>query len=117
MVCPRRQMLDVQVDDIDADLLGAVTEAGAPRTRPPLRIAHIRQREAAPLAPGRKARDAVATELEGQRHLVPIGVTEHMRAKLAMACRIAAGDLHMMEDRLAEQPIGWAGHRPSPVTG
>jgi hypothetical protein len=36
-------MLDVQVDDIDADLLGAVTESGAPRTRAQLRVADLRQ--------------------------------------------------------------------------
>jgi hypothetical protein len=36
-------MLDVQVDDIDADLPGAVTQAGAPRTGPQLRVADLRQ--------------------------------------------------------------------------
>src|SRR3954469_15720369 len=87
----RTQTLDVEIDDIDADLRRAVTEAGPPRAGPQLRVAHIPQKEAAPLAAGRKARDAVAGELEGQRLLVPIRVTEHMRANLAIALGIAAG--------------------------
>src|SRR5690348_1583586 len=85
---------------------------GLPWAVAELSIVDLCQAEAAPLAAPRQAGGALAGELEGQRHLLPLLVTEDMRTKLAVAPLVGAGDLFAAEDCLAEQLVSRAWHGP-----
>jgi hypothetical protein len=62
------------------------------------------------LASRRQAAPAPAAKLIGQRDLLPFGVAEDVRTKLASVTIVQAKDLFPTCDGLREQVVNWAWH-------
>src|SRR5207245_10503372 len=90
-----------------------VAGAGMPWAIAELSVANLRQPEASPLASRRQTRLALAAKLISQRDLLPFGVAEDVRAKLAGVAVVDAKDLAPRGHGLAEQVVSRAWHRIS----
>jgi hypothetical protein len=104
------EVVDVEVDEIDAGLSLGVLSSAVPVTIPESGIADLSERETAPFSSRRQAGVALAGELIGQRDFLPVLVSENVGCKLAIAAMIAAGYLFEIENGFAEQLIDRARH-------
>jgi hypothetical protein len=75
-----------------------------------LRIADFRETEAFPTAAGRESVAALASELIGQGDFLAFGMTEDVRAKLAIESLVMTNDLFAASDRIAKKLVDGAGH-------
>ena len=71
--------------------------------------ANLRQQEASPLASRPQASLALAAKLVGQRDLLPFGVAEDVRTKLAGVTVVNAKDLFPTRHGSAKEVVNWAG--------
>src|SRR5262249_29483865 len=93
---------------LHAGLVAPVLQSLVPRPVACLRLRYLRQREASPLAAGRQARAAAATDLIGEHFLDAVRVADDDRTQLAPVALVDAHDLLLVADRVAEDLVGRA---------
>ena len=111
--------IDIEIDIADAGLPGAVRAAFVPRAAAGAGVSHIGQFQAAPL---RQFAAAFAGELPRQHDLFAALVdADDVGTQFAGAAVLAAHDLLLAQDGVAEQGVGVASHRadrlPSGIAG
>src|SRR5665213_845802 len=118
---PRRlvgaERVDVEIDDLDTALRLFVAVPGTPRPVAKPDIADPRQRQTAPIPAAWQARLARAAELERQRRLLPLGVTEEDGTEFARIAIIGAKNLPPAANGLGEELVILARHRSDSVMG
>ena len=102
--------IGVEINNLDAALWLAVTVATLPWAIMQARETHLGQEQAAPFAARRQTGAAVAPDLEGQRLLFAVCVTEDVWAEFAAIAVLETNDLLLRAQRLFEQFTGRAGH-------
>src|SRR5882672_4366118 len=100
--------VDIEIDIADAGLRRLMRAALMPTALARACVADVRQLQAAPL---RQRPRTLAAELPGQHHLFAASVgADDVRAQFADAAVIAADDLLLAEDGVAEEGVGGAFH-------
>src|ERR1044072_2937747 len=106
--------VDVEVDLLHAGLRRLMRRSGMPAAVTRRGVADVCDFQAAPLAARREHRACPAAELPGEEHLVAAGPAKDMRTQFTMVAAIATRDLAFVLDRLANEPVGCAGHGVAP---
>ena len=105
--------IDVEIDELDTALALHMPVTGMPRALAKLNVADLGELEAFPLAAGRQALAAAASELIGQCDLLPTGVAKDDRAEFARVAVVHTKDLLAITHGFFEQLVSRAGHSSS----